>query len=202
MKKILGALILSAVILGYAGSANAAVISGDFRTVADNSYYPADTIIYERIGASIQAGFELTAADLKKTPYSFSSGQVNMDFNPITNILTLVSKDLQNADSFIASINNILFDLPGQKITGIKVISDNIIVPEDPEQPLPLITNFSYTDNSILLSYAPTRGEFYFNGGTSEFQIYTSAAPVPEPSSILLGLISLGGMFGFKKRSK
>ncbi|MFT6270258.1 MAG: hypothetical protein ACJAVV_003087 [Alphaproteobacteria bacterium] len=184
MKKLIGVFIFL-----FVGVANAAIISGDFRTEADLPYCCNDAgpVVFQNLGVTVGAGAELTADNLLENPSSWSGSEVSMDLDPLTNILSLTSQDDSDFEVFNASISNILFD-SGEVITGLSLISGNLT-------DLLLAEILSFTDNSVSISYdvMDSGMQFYFNETVAQFQILTSAQPVSAPASLLLlGLAVVG----------
>ena len=183
----------------FAGSVNASIISGDFRTEGDLPYCCAafgGPLVYENIGAAVGPGAELTGANFLSNPSGWGGGVVHMDLDSTTNILTLDSQDDWNFETFDAWISNISFDA-GEVITGLSLISGNIT-------DLGITALLGFTGNSIHINYDNVNG-FHFTGTQAMFQITADASTeptsVPEPVSIALLGFGLAGL-GFSRKKK
>ncbi len=175
-------------------SAHAAISSGDFRTESDlPNYSAAGPLVYQNLGASVGAGYELNSSHFVANPSGWSGGVVFMDLNPFTNILTLASQDTWDFQTFVAGISNMSFSA-GEVITGISLISDNLLDHL-------VIPTLSFTSNSILISYDYTPDVFKFTQGSATFQLTTVAA-VPEPEIYAMMGLGLGLMGWVSRRRK
>ena len=116
MKKIVGMLVCL-----FVGSANATIILGDFRTESDLDF-GAGPKVYEDIAEMVGGQVELTSSDFVSNPQGWGGGLVNVDLDPISNILTLDSQDTWDFHFFDMWITNITFNLP-EVISGISLIS-------------------------------------------------------------------------------
>ncbi len=188
MKNKVFLLVTGLLLFGIIGFVNATVISGDFRTEADLGH--SGPLVYQDLGATIDGGVELTGVDFLESPY-WSGGEVNMDYDPISNILTFAPQEFANFQTFDAWINNIAFDSI-ETITGLTMLSNGITDPV-------IVPTFSFTSNSIHIGWEASH--FYFADGIAEFQITTSeGAPVPEPATMILFGIGLLGLAGVNRR--
>jgi len=178
-------------------NANAAIVTGDFRTEGDLPYCCAASgpLVYENLNAPVGVGNELTGANLLSNPSSWSAGLVHLDLNPITNILTLDSQDTLDFEIFDVFITNIAFDA-GEIISGFSFLSGGIT-------DIGLVPALSFTNNSLHISYDVGSGnpEFNFNNAQVQFQITTSSSTVPAPAAILLIGSGLIGLVGRRKKS-
>jgi hypothetical protein len=166
--------------------ANAAVIGADFRTETDLPSLGSGPLIYENLGASVGAGYELDNAHFSENPSGWKGGVVWLNYDPTTNILTLDSQDTRDFFIFDVWISGISFDSIGEHITGITTLSNELIRPlREP--------TLSFTDDSLHISY-DSASSFFFTESTATFQITT----IPEPTS--LALLSLGGVALLRRR--
>lgn len=179
----------------FAGAANAALVTGDFRTESNlPDTRTGSPLVYESLNQSIGAGYELDNGDFLENPDGWGGGVVWMDFNESTNILTLVSQDRWDFETFDAYISNIVFDTVGEYISAVSLVSNGLTNPS-------FLPTLSFSDNSLHVSYDYTPDVFNFTGGISTFQIETATTTVPEPSAFLLMSLSLAGL-GFFRRNK
>lgn len=193
-------LLLNAAVLAiglWGLSAQAAITGGDFRAESSMQYPISAGPLYENLGATVGAGYELDSSHFVANPGGWTGGVVFMDLDPLTNILTLASQDFWGFELFTAGISNMSFS-EGEVITGISLLSDNLT------SPLPLVVpTWSFTANSVLVSYnnAPDTNGFYFSHGTATFQLTTAVTAVPEPE--IYAMVGLGlGMMGWVGRRR
>ncbi len=176
---------------------NAAALSGDFRTESNlPDFSTGSPLIYQSLGQSIGAGFELVdSGNLLQNPDEWDGGVVWMDYDPTTNILTLDSQDTWDFQTFDASISNIIFSDIGQYISSLTMLTNNLTTP--------LYTpTLSYNGNSLHISYNAVPNFFVFTGGTSTFQIgLSSESTVPEPATIALMGLGFAGMAARRRKS-
>ena len=126
---------------------SAAPVSGDFRTESDlPDYSTAGPLVYENLGQTIGAGYELDSSHFQENPSGWQGGVVWMDYDTSTNILTLDSQDDLDFQTFDAWITNISFGLVGEIISGISLLSDNLTDPS-------FAPTLSFTDDSLHVSY-------------------------------------------------
>lgn len=188
-------LVLMVLVTFGAGTAQAAMTTGDFRTESDLPYvaHSSGPLVYEALGATIGGGVELNSSHLVENPSHWGGGVVHMDLGPVTNILTLDSQDGLDFQTFDAWVTNVTFDA-GETIVGVTMLSNNLI-------DAGVAPTVAFTDDSIHVHY-DYPCIFDFTGQTATFQITTAACglpTVPAPSALLLG--SLGaGLVGWMKR--
>jgi len=188
-------LVLMVLVTLGAGTAQAAMTTGDFRTESDLPHIVScrGPLVYESLGATIGGGVELNSSHFLENPSCWGGGVVYMDLDPVTNILTLDSQDTADFQTFDAWVTNVTFDA-GETIIGAMRLSNNLTAPT-------LVPTVAFTDDSIHVHY-DYPCDFNFTGDTATFQIITSgsgAPTVPAPSALLLG--SLGaGLVGWMKR--
>jgi len=202
MKRInVTVMILTALLVLGAGTAQAAMTTGNFRTESDlphgSARYP---LVYEALGAPIGPDVELNDSHFVENPSGWGGGVVHMDLDPTTNILTLDSQDPWNFQTFDAWITGVTFNA-GETITGISMLSNDLTRPT-------ITPTLAFTDDSIHISYdilsvpgATEWDSFNFTQGTAQFQIATSGAPtVPVPSAVLLGTFGAGLVNWMRRR--
>lgn len=183
--------ILASGLLLFSASSFATLISGDFRTESDIPGKRNGALIYESLNQTIGKGYELDSQHFVENPSGWSGGEVWMDYNPDSNLLTLNSQDGMDFSTFDAWISDIIFDTANEMITGVSLVSNNLVTPT-------LVPALSFTDSSLHINY--TRNEFFnFTGGSATFQIQTGqvfAAPVniPAPSSVVLIALGMAGL--------
>lgn len=157
-------------------SANAGIVSADFRTEADlPDAASSGPLVHERLGAMLGSGLELDGGDFVSNESNWLGGEVWMDLDASTNVLSLFSQDTLDFQTFRVTISNIT----GASITGIELLSDNLTS-------LNLIPQLSFTANSVTIFYSSLPEDFDFTGGSATFALLTGAAEVPEPQSVLL----------------
>jgi hypothetical protein len=178
--------------------ASAAIISADFKNQGDlPNFQSAGPVTFQATNVSVGSGIEFDTAIPFSNPSGWSGGQVAVDIDPLTNILTLTARDKLDFQTYLVAITNIGFN-SGESLAGISLISNQLVTP--------LYTpTFSVSGNSIQISYNSGGGlsEFSFQqGNTATFQLATTAS-VPVPASLALlasGLLLMGRKFSGTKR--
>lgn len=167
------------------GFSYAGLISADFRTESDlPDFGTSGAKTYQNLGQTIDSGVELNDSHIFANPGSWGGGEVWMDFDPLTNILTLMSRDSWDFQTFGAWMNNILFSSPGEVITGFSFLGGSLV--NNNIQPV-----LSFTDNSLHISYSSVP-LFNFTGGQATFLVQTSAQPAAIPEPATLAIFALG----------
>jgi hypothetical protein len=180
------ALLLSAI------SAHAGIISADFRTEGDlPDYGSVGPKVYQRLDASIGAGYELDGSDFLSNDSGWEGGEVWVDLDPLTKVLRLVAKDDLDFQYFRFSLAR----LSGMSITGISMLSDTLT-----DTGVAPVLDFS--SDALSITYDVEPGSFHFKGSAS-FQLLTSDAPNPVPEPESLALFGLGAaVLGLASRRK
>ena len=180
----------AAIAISISGFANAGLIIGDFRTESNlPELRTGSPLVYQSLAQSIGAGYELDGTDLFENPDGWGGGEVWLDYDVSTGILLLDSQDEWDFNTFDAFINNISFDIAGEHITDITMLTNDLVN----DGTIPVL---SFTDNSIQVSYT---GSFDFTGRSATFQITTS---IPEPSTLAIFALGIIGLAArrFKKQ--
>lgn len=170
--------LLAYALLSFAAmSANAAITSADFRTEADlPTAASAGALVHERLSAALASGLELDGSDYVSNPAGWRGGEVWLDLDSSTNVLSLFSQDTWDFQTLLVTITNI----SGANITGIELITNGLTSPG-------LVPQLSYTANSVSILYSNLPDAFDFTGGTATFALLTDATvQVPEPQVALL----------------
>lgn len=194
--------ILLLVLALCASQANATIIKADFSATVDNPSLPfaAGAREARADNQAVGAGLELGAGAAVTNPSGWQNGDVFFDLDPTAYTLTLQSQDFGDFETFAASISNIVFDR-GERITGLRLLSNDLV--EDGWTADLIAPLFSFTDNSIAISYSADEF-FYFTGGSAVFQIETEvdANPLPEPASAGLLALGLAGVLAARRRAR
>jgi PEP-CTERM motif len=170
-----------------AAGANADIISADFKTASDLPYCCSRVgpVTQQAIGKAVGAGFEIDGSTPVSNPSGWGGGIVHVDLDPVTGLLTLVSQDIWDFESFVLTIDNMHFDA-GQRLNGLSYLSGELTSTG-------LAPQLSFTSDSLRIAY-DNHNLFYFTGGKVTFQLDVGAsADVPEPATAsLFGLAFVG----------
>jgi hypothetical protein len=175
-------LLLAAALACLSTASSAAILTADFRTESDlPSFGSGNPLVYEHLGATVGVGAELDDSHLLTNPDNWIGGVVHVDLDPATSILTLSSQDSWDFQTFTATLKHIT----GATVTGIFLLTNNLTTPN-------VAPTLSFTADSVTVSYDYVPDVFNFSNRTATFQLSTSTAVVPEPSSIALVLSGVG----------
>jgi len=208
----------------FAGSSQASIISADFYevlTYGSSSYQSGEANrILENNNQAIGDGYELTGNHYVSGSLS---DELRVDLQP--DMLTLAGSDWNIFQSISIEITNIQFDLPGEVIAGVQMLTDEAVIADSRYGIDPLL-NYSFTDDSITINYTPDLAlSELLNGsgnwqdttfaiwspelesqlnwgfsGLSTFSVTTAAASVPAPATAVLMALGLG-VIALRKRA-
>ena len=189
--------VMSLLLLAGSCSSHAGLISADLFTAADLPEYSEDgALTYQVLDSVFGAGVELNADDFLANPSGWLGGEVWLDYDPLTNILTLLSQDIMDFQTFDVWLSNIVFAETGQVISGFSVLSNNLI--NNAVQPV-----LAFTANSLHISYRydPV---FNFTGGQASFLVQMANQPqaIPAPATLAIFMLALAGLGIFGRRAK
>ncbi|MBT1065547.1 PEP-CTERM sorting domain-containing protein [Bowmanella sp. Y26] len=172
-------------------SCQASLIRADFRTESNlPDFGNGLPLVYQSLDQQVGTGFELDSADFLQNPDDWQGGEVWIDYDPLSSVLTLLSRDDWDFQTFDAWISNIVFSQAGETIANIVLLTNNLT--QDGIVPF-----ISVTDNSLHISYSAGSDVFLFSGGSATFKIETLlsqgvvTAAVPEPASVLLLMVGV-----------
>jgi hypothetical protein len=171
--------------------ASAGIVSADFRAEANlPDYRNGLPKVFQNLGQSVGAGYELDGSDLASNPDEWSGGAVLVDYDPVTHKLSLRGEesdwDFQTLDVWL---DNIAFDQGGERISGVTLVSNLLTDP----MVAPLL---SFSDNSLHIAFNSVPDLFFLTTGLASFQVDTevASAAVPEPATPALFLLGLAGL--------
>lgn len=185
----------AATLLALSAPVAAQVVSGDFRTESNlPTVREGLPLVYQNQGAVLGAGYELNGNHLVSNPSSWTGGVVFVDWDALTNIVTLDSQDTLDFQTFDLFINNITFG-GAQKISGISLLGNGLTNPG-------ITPTWTFTDNSLRISYSAIPDGFLFSGGTASFQIALDnvVGAVPEPQTWAMMIMGFGMVGGTLRR--
>lgn len=208
MKKLLVTMVGLLTILGFASSASAAVLTFDDITnteVADifNGYGGFNWQAPQTNSIAMSKDYGYPGLDAMQ-------GVTSGDYAAVTNF------SYEPGDSFIiTSSTSSLFDFNSAQFASLDFAQNNISIKGYLGGVLQNEDSFDVTNSSV----------FYYNGGDKFFGIdqlvisstldtsgdwiamddftynESAPAPAPEPSSMVLGLMGLGSMLGFRRKT-
>ncbi|GEM_PF-4193086 len=182
-------------------AASAAIIQADFGEELDLEAFSqsAGPRVFFADDRVIGAGSELTIADETANPSGWD-GYLDVDMSGYLLTLTHMENftDFQTAS---ITLTDILFDIIGEMIIDVTLITDSIIDFADSD---PYTEEILFTNNSITLNFfvndIPALDLFNFvGGGTATYQITTRTVSVDAPASLGLMLLGLAG-FALRRR--
>ncbi|MCF6215317.1 MAG: PEP-CTERM sorting domain-containing protein [Emcibacter sp.] len=148
---------------------------------------------------AIGAGSELTIADQTANPSGWN-GYLDVDMSGYLLTITHM-EDATDYQTASITLTDILFDLVGEMIIDVTLITDSII---DFAGSAPYTEEILFTNNSIILNFfvndIPGQDIFNFiDGGTATYQITTRTVSVNAPASLGLMFLGLAG-FALRRR--
>ena len=180
-----------AVIAAFPLGANATLIEADFYTQAhypDLDFIDAP-VVHQAQNRRISAdGFELTGGDRVANGTELRGGEVWLDYDPVSDVLTLDSKDRLDFQTLIVDIQNMQFS-GGQSVQSFKALGNDLF--EEVFSP-----ELTFTANSLRIAFDARPSYFKFSGGTAQFQVGMASVPVPEPGTLGLMALGLGAVLG------
>lgn len=180
------------------------VVQGDFSTASDLPFCCARSGARTTsvTGAAVGAGTELQNQGLSN-PSAWMGGQVWMDLDPTTWVLTLTALDNLDFQTFSARIANLQFDTPGAFISGVSLLSNGLTSTG-------LTPLLSFTSNSVSVDYSTPLFFYFVSNGTARFQLdidvdslasMPAVTPIPEPGTYALMALGLAAV-GFAARKR
>lgn len=190
-------LLITVLLALCAACANAAVIKADFTSSVDVPYVPGTTgaDYYQELGKHVGAGSEISNASPRFILGGYNGGEVFMDLDPLTNILTLISGTNTDFQTFIASMSNILSD-SGETLIGVDVLSNGLF--RGGQSP-----SIWFSTSDLVLSYDDPIGLMFLENGTASFQLRFApgqGGEVPEPASLALFGLALAALGAARRR--
>ena len=167
--------VLTVSLLSVCFCAQAAIVQGDFTNSLDlPATRPAGPKVWQTLAQPVGSGVELnaTASTLIANPSSWRGGEVDVDLDPATQILTLTAKDALDFETANFTISQIQFDATDE-ITGITLLNNGLTDPS-------VVPTLSHTANSVSIVFDTNPYAFDFiPGATAQFQLTTKVIAPP-----------------------
>ncbi|VAW05920.1 hypothetical protein MNBD_ALPHA01-1210 [hydrothermal vent metagenome] len=180
--------------------ASATIIQADFSEELDlEEHGSSGPRVFYADDRAIGAGSELTIADETANPSGWN-GYLDVDVSGYMLTLTHM-EDFTDYQTASITLTDILFDIVGEMIVDVTLITGSII---DFAGSDPYTEEILFTDNSLTLNFfvndVPAQDLFNFvDGGTATYQITTRTVSVDAPASLGLMLLGLAG-FALRRR--
>jgi hypothetical protein len=166
-----------------------AVVQGDFSTAADLPFCcdRAGARTTSVIGAAIGGGVELQNQGLTN-PSGWQGGQVWMDLNPTTSVLTLTAKDALDFQTFSARLANLQFDTAGAFVRSVSMLSNGLVTGG-------LVPQLAFTSNSVSVDYSTVSAFNFVANGSASFLLDIGVDSPPAMAAFSVPM-PLGMPFG------
>ena len=175
-------------------NANAALIEADFHTQA---HYPdldfIDALVVHRVqNQTIKAeGYELTGDHRIANDTGLRGGELWLDYDPASHVLTLDSRDRWDFQTLIVDIQNMRFS-DNQQLQSFELLANDLF--EEALDPA-----LAFSANSLRIEFDARPSSFKFSGGQAQFQLGMKTFSVPEPSTLSLLVLSIGAALGSRR---